>query len=48
MVTAGAYALDAFRNVAQSGGFERIVLVADWTHFTVRGEGRFSERSSAT
>src|SRR5271155_5137646 len=38
MVTAGAYALDAFRNVAQSGGFERIVLVADWTHFMVRGE----------
>ena len=34
----GGVALNAFRNLVKSGGFERVVLISDWTRFTVRGE----------
>jgi hypothetical protein len=37
---ASAFALEEFRRVASTGAFRRIVVISDWTHFTIRGEFR--------
>jgi hypothetical protein len=37
---ASALALEEFRRVASTGAFRRIVVMSDWTHFTIRGEFR--------